>query len=509
MRSYEEIAKSVFQRRDAYLQKKKKRMAIIRKSASAALCVSFVTILELGLWSNDINHSESPEPEEKSLILYSHEAEKVTVTGITTAASSKSVQTRQNTTVPGAESNHSVENTATAIPASEVHQTTNAPSVSQLQVLRETRNTSAPVGTDKVIKTITAAAQSHNTELSVAASVTTVPTAAAVTTSTTTVATTITAAEREKDPCWPEEGFSYVLRASGSRSDTVYIDPIALESDDYTFNASLYILSDEQLPSDVNDISAAWDGYLEDGTATKYIRFENRSSFEDAPTEEDLLAVSELLESGVIDAEDLIVNDKPTCLSWIQPSRNRVPELRNKWNGYEKTFITVHKGDIFTTPGYTVYSAGMNQIYIENEGTGEREYYSLDVDEITGKATCEELDLTIDGYNPDTPEGNPLLKEIRHISASRQQDTAPEWFGGRSDTFPLTTFDVVIDEDTPEGIYYVAFDLANNNINNRITCRNRAGCSRPVNLRPLNVAFTEFANDEQNWLKIVVGSPEE
>ncbi|MBQ8515066.1 MAG: hypothetical protein IJ496_06695 [Ruminococcus sp.] len=508
MRSYEEIAKSVFERRDAYLQKKEKRLALVKKSASAVMCISFVTILGLGLWSNDINHSESPEPGEKSLILYSHEAEIAAVTSVTAASSSKSGQTQQNTAVSVTEGIHSTVNTtATVVPVPEMYQTTAVPAVSQIQVWREALNTQASQDTDAAVKT-TLSTDESRIEQSTAAFTAISTTAAKATTITTTTAAA-TAAEREKDPCWPEEGFSYILRASGSRSDTVYIDPITLENGDYTFNASLYILSDEQLPSDVNDISAAWDGYLADGTATKYIRFENRSSFEDAPTEEDLLAVSELLESGVIDAENLIVNDKPTCLSWIQPSHNRRPELRNKWNGYEKTFITVHKGDIFTTPGYTVYSAGMNQIYIENEETGEREYYSLYVDEITGQATCEELNLTIDGYNPDTPEGNLLLKEIRHISASRQQDTAPEWFGGRSDTFPLTTFDVVIEEDTPEGIYYVAFDLANNNINNRIAFRNRAGSSRPVNLRPLNEKCTEFANDEQNWLKIVVGKPEE
>lgn len=80
MRDYKEIANSVFQRREAYLEEKKRKKAVIFRSAAVTLSCCLMIILGFGIWNMDflksIKPSQNKEPDNIT---------PVTTTSVTTA----------------------------------------------------------------------------------------------------------------------------------------------------------------------------------------------------------------------------------------------------------------------------------------------------------------------------------------------------------------------------------------------------------------------------------------
>lgn len=53
MKSYKEVAESVFERRDRYIAEKKRKRAVIRKTATVGLSFCIVVLAGVGLWNNE------------------------------------------------------------------------------------------------------------------------------------------------------------------------------------------------------------------------------------------------------------------------------------------------------------------------------------------------------------------------------------------------------------------------------------------------------------------------
>ncbi|MDE6780202.1 MAG: hypothetical protein K2J40_01900, partial [Ruminococcus sp.] len=53
MKSYKEVAESVFERRDRYLAEKKRKRAVIRRHAAVALSFCIVMLFGVGIWNNN------------------------------------------------------------------------------------------------------------------------------------------------------------------------------------------------------------------------------------------------------------------------------------------------------------------------------------------------------------------------------------------------------------------------------------------------------------------------
>lgn len=54
MKTYKEVAESVFQRRDAYVARKNKRIAAIKKYTAAASCICILLVVCVGVWKADL-----------------------------------------------------------------------------------------------------------------------------------------------------------------------------------------------------------------------------------------------------------------------------------------------------------------------------------------------------------------------------------------------------------------------------------------------------------------------
>lgn len=495
MKSYEEIARNVFRRRDEYLEKRKQRFAVIRKTSAAAACLCLTTVLGT-MFLHNADSQQDVSKAEKDSILFSNVTSEISpkTLSVTDAKYTHTQSSSSAASSSVSSMNTSYTTTTVTLPTTATAET-QMPHITIENIPPAVTNTTAPESTVTAVSfNSTAAITTVTSTVSFSASAASTA-AVSSTTTTTTAAFSSSAAESTTEIQLPDEGFIYALRASESRADTIYIDPEELENGDYRFNASLYILTQAMQPSDIKCINAAWNGYLEDGRETKYIRFENCSNFVSAPSEYELMQIKKLQENGIL-IDELEVEYKPTCLSIIYAKQN-ISRLRTMWYAEENYWgpITISKTVNQQKKYYIVYSAGVNQIYIIND-SNEKEYYTLTVDDITGKAVCEEINLVIRGYNPDTPANELLIKENNRIYASKRQDVDSEWFGGRSDVFPFVSFDIVIDKDTPNGTYYAA--LANDYLN---------GIGYTYN----GVSYESDAsglNDPENWLKIVVGDTE-
>ncbi|MGN0592560.1 MAG: hypothetical protein ACI4JQ_04890, partial [Ruminococcus sp.] len=318
------------------------------------------------------------------------------------------------------------------------------------------------------------------------------------------------------------------LRITETRENTVYIDPAELENGDYTFNAALYMNSEDDVPAGIKFCDARWDGYDANGAPTGLIRFTNLSGMRDPnETMNRDYTLEDLNPDGTIGTTDFVAAYVPTCFSHLI-ERNGVNKIHSTWlsllNDYAASFDST-----------TIYSAGPYKVTFKTDDGIE---YVCDVtwDEKTGTATTVQTfeeytrysipqQLVIEDYDPTIPEGEPIPSSSRSITAHNMGQTAYNWLGGKSDAFPFTTFDVVIDADTPEGVYYVGFDNGSSNRRNYIGVKvdesgwyedvypeNLAPDALDENGDPLTMPVTgnivSRVNDTENWLKIVVGNPE-
>jgi hypothetical protein len=314
----------------------------------------------------------------------------------------------------------------------------------------------------------------------------------------------------------------YDLCTADSRSHTVYIDPADLENGDYTFQAAIYLLSDDEVPEDICAVSARWDGYDADGNSTRLVHFSNLSSMRET---NDTLSRDYVLEDlnpdGSISTTSIYAKYVPNCFTTLAEK-----------NGVLTTYATwCSLGSLYKTSYLcsTIYSAGPYKIsFADKDGVSHT--YDVTWDEASGTAVTVDtfddftsygvpLHQVIHDYNPNIPEGEPLPNSCDSIIAYNLGQSTPTWFGGRSDAAPFVTFDVTVDADTPEGVYYVGFDNGSSDINNVINTR--CTITYPDNLAP--DAFDENgnilkqertgdavsrANDQDNWLQIVVGTPD-
>lgn len=308
--------------------------------------------------------------------------------------------------------------------------------------------------------------------------------------------------------------FAYRICENGTNESTIYVDKDDLANGDYVVNTAIYIETDES-PTDLVHAHASWNGYDINNEVTKYITFDNCSAYSDS---NDLLTTdayfAALEDSEIIDGVNITSTFAPSCFSGMRERSSGI-QLTHWFSGPSNVYKSVNvkqDGTAGTTKGTTIYSAGPNKVYFDIESRGERVYIDLEYDEKTGTAVgeysytwtfsqrstvkqhVESETIHIYHYDPDTPVDEPI-KVVKtsvdlHGLSGNQID---EWYGGSSDYLPFTTFDTVIDKDTPEGTYYVAFKP--NGANSLLTMGWEA--------------VSTSIEDESYWLKIVVGDSAE
>ncbi|MGN0593444.1 MAG: dockerin type I repeat-containing protein [Ruminococcus sp.] len=286
---------------------------------------------------------------------------------------------------------------------------------------------------------------------------------------------------------------TYALREKGTSADTVYIDSESLKNGDYVFKAALYLKTEESL-EDLIHFHATWDAVSEDGNETKYITTENIYTYRE---------------------------------KWNDDRTNRILDELDASTTY---YVESYYGGI-------PHSAGPNQIYIDNEETGERNFYTLTVDEKTGvaKTMVSHKDkpevlvpMTIHHYDPNTPYGERFLCEERYLDIHCLSGFSDAWTGTEevADGREMGNFDVIIDQDTPDGVYYLKFAYSGSGSLCPANCMSGLYHVYPSNAYTtveyapateeemndpdfFQEYTTEDHNDEAYWLKIVVGNPEE
>ncbi len=281
---------------------------------------------------------------------------------------------------------------------------------------------------------------------------------------------------------------SYRLLENGTYADTVYIDPAELENGDYTLSCGMYLEGDPEIFGDMMHLHAFVDGYYEDGAHCKYLTF------------------------GDITTHQYQWNDDR-----INMMLNEIESSIVRYVGYGSN-------------SECVYSAGPNKILFKDENTGltgatgKDLILDLDVDERTGTATAVFSELhyeasggtrgyvTIPHYDPETPYGERFIRELNEIDMHCLSKRTDAWINEVTGDNQMAKFDVTIDQDTPEGVYYVGFASKSKKNSNGMS--NAYG----VTLIPTNVYsrmsdedinVTIDHNDMDYWLKIVVGGTEE
>lgn len=320
------------------------------------------------------------------------------------------------------------------------------------------------------------------------------------------------------------------FRTTDSRESTVYIDPDDLKNGDYMFNAALYMVSDQELPEQMAFVNARWDGYDSNEESTRFVRFANMSTMRDTNVNfADDFNIDGLNPDGSIANTDFVIKYAPTCFSTLRTHGNQTT-LTTVWTCITSKYATSYEST-------AIYSAGPYKIKYK-DANGEWVTYDVTWDEKTGTATTidyiendiypKPMQLKIDDYDPELPEGEVFMDSCDYLTAHNvYDDVKNEWFGGKSDAFPFVSFDVVIDQDTPEGVYYVGFKNCNNKgelteDSNVICCdlfgeRPFGTYHYPDNLMPIfkeednydSSNIVDRTNNHDNWLKIIVGNPEE
>ena len=64
MKSYEEVADAVFERREAYISEKAKKMKTVKRTVSAVSCFCLAVLLGVGVWQIGMLDTSSPAPAE-------------------------------------------------------------------------------------------------------------------------------------------------------------------------------------------------------------------------------------------------------------------------------------------------------------------------------------------------------------------------------------------------------------------------------------------------------------
>ena len=264
---------------------------------------------------------------------------------------------------------------------------------------------------------------------------------------------------------------------SNPAQNLVEISRDDLAKGDYTFKAAAYIKADGQMTDDdfVSTISMKWQA-----SNYKYMRF----------AEDDY--------TSVIPMETYELSDGTKFNATLRPfSLAKITHSPKKGDGYFTPLWRVVTNETAVEPctGTPVYSAGPNKIKFTCTYYTEGQYKSPDSKVIvpveSSKTTKEfTLDLTVDeetntatydfqvpqqgtqpgaypmfayhgvihNYDSSTPEGQVINGDNDMIRMQYGEDNGTKWLDGKSDSYPIMTFDVTMSKDTPDGYYYVNFD---------------------------------------------------
>ena len=264
---------------------------------------------------------------------------------------------------------------------------------------------------------------------------------------------------------------------SNPAQNLVEISRDDLAKGDYTFKAAAYIKADGQMTDDdfVSTISMKWQA-----SNYKYMRF----------AEDDY--------TSVIPMETYELSDGTKFNATLRPfSLAKITHSPKKGDGYFTPLWRVVTNETAVEPctGTPVYSAGPNKIKFTCTYYTEGQYKSPDSKVIvpveSSKTTKEfTLDLTVDeetntatydfqvpqqgtqpgaypmfayhgvihNYDSSTPEGQVIVGDNDMIRMQYGEDNGTKWLDGKSNSYPIMTFDVTMSKDTPDGYYYVNFD---------------------------------------------------
>lgn len=269
---------------------------------------------------------------------------------------------------------------------------------------------------------------------------------------------------------------SMAIREKETLSDTVYVSSEDLKNGDYTFKASVLIETEDSL-EDMWHFHSWWDAVREDETETPFIQTQNVYSYRSKWNDDKMNKFLDEVEAA---------ND-PYAYVFVRTSND--PQI--------------------------ICSAGPYKVFYKDDVTGEEHFFDLDYNEETGTAYFEYSKLfgsktytkVLHHYDPDTPYGEPITDydqrylDVHALSTGFTGAWVTEKIGSY---YEMGGYDVVIDQNTPEGVYYLK--LANNS---NCSLNYMSGYSDSV--IPTNNYEDEkgLHNDPAYWLKIVVGNPEE
>ena len=322
--------------------------------------------------------------------------------------------------------------------------------------------------------------------------------------------------------------FQFELRtnaAPGSRLDTVEISRDQLASGDYTFSVGGYIIS-EEFPSDAYITSAymAWEPITADGnSAYRYISFSNVLDKVNKITSQDVTLPDGSTISALYNPHSMsIVSERKGGIIASNWNQTLADVLMDQIDGnpiYPDGkggcyFVNADKGNelvICEVETHEDGSATLKYPYTEkSEGTlltmtHEVVYYDAEAPGVDPSEFGNDGPTFAANLEADPNYATPLSGTNNIDYALYTGGDVVTFLGGSSDAFATTTFDVTIDQDTPDGTYYIAFD---DQMQNQICCSDWSSHD-PSNIEVVygdyGVVLGYTRNDQANWLKIVVG----
>lgn len=324
--------------------------------------------------------------------------------------------------------------------------------------------------------------------------------------------------------------------ASNPTQNVVEISRDDLAKGDYTFKAAVYIKADGKMTDDdfLSTASIKWQA-----SNYKYMRFA-QDDYE-----------------KVIPMDSYELSDGTTFNATLRPfALAKLTKNPKKGVGYFKKLWRVVTNETAVEPctGGPVYSAGPNKVkftctyYTEGQREDPNDEKSKIIPVESSKVTKEfVLDLNVDeetntatydfevpqmgskpgpypmfayhgvihNYNPSTPEGEVIDGDNDMVRMQYGGEDSTSWLDGRSDSYPMMTFDVTMSKDTPDGYYYVNFDTESGSsyeengesiimkMNRMVRAYKKNGKSVIETLYPAGL------EDKSNFLTIKVGDAEE
>ena len=324
--------------------------------------------------------------------------------------------------------------------------------------------------------------------------------------------------------------------ASNPTQSVVEISRDDLAKGDYTFKAAVYINADGQMTDDdfLSTASIKWQA-----SNYKYMRFA-QDDYE-----------------KVIPMDSYELSDGTTFNATLRPfALAKLTKNPKKGIGYFKKLWRVVTNETAVEPctGGPVYSAGPNKIKftctyftegqredpnddnskiipVESSQVTKEFVLDLKVDEETNTATYDfevpqmgtkpgpypmfAYHGVIHNYNPSTPEGEVIDGDNDMVRMQYGSEDSTSWLDGRSDAYPMMTFDVTMSKDTPDGYYYVNFDTESGssyveNGESIILKMNRMVRAYKENGKSvIETLYPAGLEDKSNFLTIKVGDAKE